>query len=96
VDLYLMVVLGALSLTTGALLFGVAALRRGALPRYWGFLPLLTGLAGFAWFFLSSVGDGPLFFIFPRTLFALGWILMGYMLFSDKRGAIQKLAPQVV
>lgn len=89
VDLFLMVVLGALALTTGALLFGVAAVLRGMLPRYWGFVPLLTGLAGFAWFFLSGAGDGPLFFLVPRTLFALGWLLTGYVLFSDRRETAQ-------
>lgn len=96
VDLFSLVILGVFGLMIGALLFGVAALRRDTLPGYWRFLPLLTGLAGFAWFFLSGAGDGPLFFLVPRTLFALGWLLMGYVLFSDKRGAAEKLTPQEV
>jgi hypothetical protein len=32
--------------------------------------------------------------VFFRTLFALGWFLMGYALFSDRSGASEKLALQ--
>ena len=85
-DLFLAVLLGAVALATGALLFGVAALRSEILPRYWTFLPLCTGLAGFAWLFLSGAGDVPLHFFVPRTLFALGWLLLGFVLLLDKRG----------
>jgi len=76
VDLFVLIILGSLALMLGALLFGIAALRREVLPRYWRVLPLLTGLIGFAWiFFTNSEGDR-LSFMFFRTLFALGWILL--------------------
>lgn len=92
-DLFLLVILGAFGLMIGALLFGFAALRVEVLPRHWRYLPLLTGLAGLAWFVLSSVQDGPLFFFVPRTLFALGWLLLGFVLWSDKEVSAVHSAP---
>jgi len=90
VDLFVLIILGSLALMLGALLFGIAALRREVLPRYWRVLPLLTGLIGFAWiFFTNSEGDR-LSFMFFRTLFALGWILMGYVLWSDRRKIVEE------
>jgi hypothetical protein len=96
VDLFVLVIMGALALMTGALLFGIAALKMEVLPRPWRAVPLVTGLAGFAWvFFTNSEGDR-LSFMALRTLFALGWVLMGYVLFQDKRGAAEKLTPQEI
>lgn len=85
VDLFMLVILGGLALALGPLLFGVAAARMDILPRYWRFLPLFTALAGFCWFFTGEELVWGVFII-PRTLFALGWLLLGYVLFSDKRG----------
>ncbi len=85
IDLFGLIILGSLALMLGPLLFGIAALRKEVLPRYWGVLPLFTGLMGFVWFlFGSSEGDRWSFMLF-RTLFALGWVLLGYVLWSDKR-----------
>lgn len=84
-DLFMLVVLGALALMLGPLLFGIAALRRAAMPRYWRALPLSTGLLGFSWLFFGSNDTGELTFsfMFFRTLFAAGWMLLGYVLWSD-------------
>lgn len=86
VELFGLIILGSLALALGALLFGVAALRKKLLPRYWRFLPLLTGLIGFSWFFFGSNESGLLTFTFMffRTLFAFGWLLIGYVLWSDR------------
>jgi len=91
VDLFMLVFLGALALMLGPLLFGIAALRRGVLPRYWRVLPLATGLMGFSWLFFGSSDTGELTFsfMFFRTLFAVGWMLLGYVLWSDAREIVE-------
>ena len=88
-DLFGLIILGALALAIGPLLLGLACwptLAYGAtarpveiLPRRWRIVPLFTGLAGLAWF---GNNDETTFFVF-RTLFAAGWLLMGYVLWSD-------------
>ena len=92
VDLLILVVFGALALMLGPLLLGIAALRRQILPRYRGALPLFTGLMGFSWFFLGSSESGELTFsfMFFRTLFALGWMGLGYILWSDRRELLEE------
>ncbi len=92
-DLFMLVFLGALALMLGSLLFGIAALRRrGVLPRYWRVLPLLTGLMGFSWLFFGSSDSGELTFsfMFLRTLFAVGWMLLGYVLWSEAREIVEE------
>ncbi len=84
IDLFILIILGGLALTIGPLLFGIAALQREVLPRYWRALPLLTGLTGFAWFFFTNSEGNRLAFMLLRTLFALGWLLLGYVLWSDR------------
>lgn len=93
-DLFGLVILGVLALIAGPLLFGIAALRRGVLPRYWRLLPLATALMGVIWINTSS-DDGSLTFsfMFFRALFALGWLLLGYVLLTDKRGAAEQTTP---
>lgn len=97
VDLFLLIILGVLALIVGPLLFGAAALRRKTLSRRWRFVPLFIGLVGLMWIFSGS-DDGSLTFgfMFFRTLFALGWFLMGYALLTDKRETAEKLSPQQV
>lgn len=91
-DLFGLVILGVLALIAGPFLFGVAALRREVLPRYWKFLPLATALMGIIW--ISTGSDELTFsFMFFRTLFALGWLLLGYVLLTDKRGAAEQTTP---
>jgi len=96
VSMWSLVVLGVLSLIVGPFLFGISALRMGTLPRRWRFVPLVTGGIGLLWLAATGSEDGSLTFgfMFFRTLFALGWFLMGYALFSDKRESAEKLAPQ--
>ncbi len=86
-DLFVLVALGALALMLGPLLFGIASLRSEAMPRYWSVLPLATGLMGFTWLFFGSSDTGELTFTFMslRTLFAVGWMLLGYVLWSDAK-----------
>ncbi len=93
VDLFMLVFLGALALMLGPLLFGIAALRREVLPRYWRALPLLTGLLGFSWLFFGTNDTGALTFsfMFLRSLFAVGWMLLGYVLWSDAREIMKGL-----
>jgi len=91
VDLFLLVILGVLAKIVGPFLFGIATLRREILPGYWRFLPLITALIGLTWITATGSDDGSLTFGFMlfRTLFALGWLLMGYVLFSDRRETAQ-------
>ena len=91
-DLFLLVILGGFGMMIGALLFGIAALRREILPRYWRILPLFTGLTGFAWFFFTNSEGNRLSFMFMRTLFALGWLLLGYVLWSDREETVESPA----
>ncbi len=89
VDLFMMVVLGGFALMLGPFLFGIAVLQREVLPRYGRALPLFTGLMGFAWFFFTNSEGNQFSFMFFRSLFALGWILLGYVLWSDAREIIE-------
>ncbi len=93
IDLFILIILGGLALTIGPLLFGIAALQREVLPRYWRALPLLTGLTGFAWFFFTNSEGNRLAFMLLRTLFALGWLLLGYVLWSDREVSAVHSAP---
>jgi hypothetical protein len=89
--MFIVVLLGAFALMLGPLLFGIAVLREEVLPRYGRVLPLLTGLMGVVWLFFNGSETGQLTFSFMifRSLFALGWILLGYVLWSDGREIIE-------
>jgi hypothetical protein len=84
VDPFMLVALGALALIFGPLLFGIAALRREVLP-------LFTGLMGFTWLFFFTNETGQLTFPFMlfRALFAIGWMGLGYVLWSDRRKIVE-------
>ena len=92
VDMFVLVIFGALALMLGPLLFGVAVLRRGILPRRWKALPLVTGLMGFCWLFFGSsdTGEVTFTFMFFRSLFAAGWLLLGYVLWSEARSTVEE------
>ena len=97
-DLFVLVAFGALALMLGPLLFGIAFLRSEAMPRYRRVLPLATGLMGFTWLFFGSSDTGELTFtfMFLRTLFAVGWMLLGYVLWSDaKKSAAEASGPKL-
>jgi hypothetical protein len=78
---WILFLLGFLILSIGLVLFGVAAVRANELPR-WRALPLMVGVAGLTAFlfgpFLVAAADLLL------TLIGVGWILLGYILWSEK------------
>ena len=76
---WILFLLGFLILSIGLVLFGAAAVRASELPK-WRALPLMVGAAGLTAFlfgpFLVTVADLLL------TLIGLGWMLLGYVLWS--------------
>jgi len=90
-----LVVLGVFALILGPFLFSIAALRRDVLPRRWRFVPLATATVGLTWIAATGSDDGSLTFGFMlfRTLFALGWLLMGYVLWSYRDEPVSQTAP---
>jgi hypothetical protein len=81
--LFVFVLIGTLLLITGLIWFGVLNLRRPILGR-WQWLPLATGLMGFIGFFLLRGQEITPFFLVFRTLFALGLIGFGLILWLEK------------
>ena len=81
--LFLLVIIGLLGLLIGLIWFGVLNLRRPVLSR-WAWLPLATGLMGFIGFGLFSGAEITAIFLFFRTLFALGLIGLGVVLWLEK------------
>ncbi len=59
------------------------------------YLPLVTGVIGIAWPLIANPESSRLRFLFFRTLFGLGWLLLGYVLCSDQDEATGRpgLAP---
>ncbi len=78
-DPFLFVILGLAAMLIGLILFGIANLRQPILSR-WQWLPLATGLIGFAGFFLFSGEQLSSVFLALRTLFALGLVGLGLTL----------------
>ena len=74
--LFALVLLGMLLMLPGLIGFGFSNLRGPVIAR-WKWLPLFTGLMGFAGFFLFSGEDITATFLAFRTLFALGLAGMG-------------------
>ena len=81
--LFLLVIIGLLGLLIGLIWFGVLNLRRPVLSR-WAWLPLATGLFGFIGFILLRGEAITTPFLFFRTLFALGLIGLGVVLWLEK------------
>jgi hypothetical protein len=80
---FMLVLLGLLLLLIGLIWFGVLNLRHLLLSR-WRWLPLATGLMGFIGFFLFSGEIITVTFLFFRTLFALGLVGLGLVLWLEK------------
>ena len=80
---FVLVLLGLLLLLVGLIWFGVLNLRRPVLS-HWRWLPLATGLMGFIGFFLFSGETITATFLFFRTLFAMGLIGLGLILWLEK------------
>lgn len=79
---FLLVMIGLLVLLLGLIAFGVLTVRRSVIPRA-PWLPLATGLVGFVCFVFYSgeVITGP--FLILRSLFAVGLIGLGAILWLD-------------
>jgi hypothetical protein len=82
-NLFLLVIIGLLILLIGLIWFGILNLRQPVL-RYWQWLPLVTGLTGFVGFFLFNGEEITATFLFFRTLFALGLIGLGLILWLEQ------------
>jgi hypothetical protein len=81
-------------LLIGLLWFGILNLRQPVLVR-WQWLPLATGLMGFIGFFLFSGEQITATFLFFRTLFALGLIGLGFILWQEKPAQNEMAQPVV-
>jgi hypothetical protein len=75
--------IGLLFLLIGLIWFGILNMRQHILGR-WSWLPLATGLMGFISFVLFSGEEITKIFLFFRTLFALGLIGLGIILWLEK------------
>jgi hypothetical protein len=90
-NLFLLVMVGLLFLLIGLIWFGTLNLRQPVLVG-WPWLPLATGLMGFIGFFLFSGEEITATFLFFRTLFALGLIGLGVMLWLEKPVQLEVVA----
>ena len=81
--LFIFVLLGLLLMLVGLISFGVINLRQPVVSR-WQWLPLATGVLGFVGFFLFSGEEITAVFLVFRTLFALGLIGLGLVLWMEK------------
>jgi hypothetical protein len=77
------VVIGLLLSLMGLIWFGILNLRQPILNR-WHWLPLLTGLLGFIGFVFFRGQEITAIFLAFRTLFALGLIGLGVILWLEK------------
>jgi hypothetical protein len=82
-DLFILVLIGLAVMLLGLIGFGIANLRQPILGR-WPWLPLATGLMGFIGFFLFSGEEITAVFLLFRTLFALGLLGLGLVLWLEK------------
>lgn len=81
--------IAAFAIFVGLMLLGLAALRAEILPRSWRALPLAIGL-------LALLPVWVLAFIhleLPVVVLGLAWMLLGYVLWSDKGAPVRRTAP---
>ncbi len=78
----------ALVIFIGLLFLGIAALREEALPRRWRTLPLIVGLAGL----LPIWALAFIHLEIPVVVLGVGWILIGYVLWTEKGEALRQPA----
>jgi hypothetical protein len=81
--IFVFVLLGVALTCLGLIWFGVLNLRQPVIGR-WRWLPLATGLMGAIGFFLFSGEQINATFLFFRTLFALGLIGLGLILWLER------------
>lgn len=81
--LFALVLIGMLLLIIGLIWFGVLTFRQPIMRRgRW--LPFATGLMGFIGFFLFAGEEITAIFLFFRTLFALGLVGLGLILWQER------------
>lgn len=81
--------IAALAIFVGLVLLGLATLRAEILPRRWRALPLAIGL-------LALLPVWVLAFVhleLPVVVLGLAWMLLGYVLWSDKGAPVRPTAP---
>ena len=86
--LFTLVIIGLLLLISGLIWFGIINLRQPILAR-WQWLPLATGLMGFIGLFLFSGEEITAVFLLFRTLFALGLLGLGLIMWLEKPVQLQ-------
>jgi hypothetical protein len=80
---------GFLILAFGLVLLGFATLKTEALPR-WNFLPLAMGVL----IPLEVIlGGGASLGVVLSALFGLGWVPLGYLLWTDKAETVERVPP---
>ncbi len=80
-------------LLLGLLLFGVAILRAGRLPRGGAWLLIATALTNVLAILVMIISGGTLgawVFIVPTVLFGLGWAWLGYGLWSEGEASVEQ------
>lgn len=79
----------SLAIFAGLLLLGIAVLRADVLPPLWRVLPLILGAAGLLPVWVLAFIHLEL----PVILLGLGWMLLGYVLWSVKSDPVRRTAP---
>ena len=87
--------LGLLGQTVGLALFGVGALRAGGLPRWLGMVPLVMAALHVLWLPSLALGLGTVS-VLDQILLGLGWIALGYALWSPRSEPPAGTAPDRV
>jgi hypothetical protein len=80
-------------LLLGLLLFGVATLRVGSLPRGGAWLLIAAAVANVIGILAMIVSGGTIgawIFIVPTVLFGLGWVWLGYGLWTERGTSLEQ------
>jgi hypothetical protein len=85
--LFFLVIIGLFGVLFGLIWFGILNVRQPIL-RFWGWLPLATGIMGFVGFFLFSGEQVNATFLVFRTLFACGLFGLGLILWLEKPSTV--------
>ena len=76
---------GHLLFALGSLLFGIALLRKGALPKL-GALLVAVGPIALLALFVTGLGDAATLPLIPAAATGLGWMLLGHVPAPRARG----------
>lgn len=79
----------SLAIFMGLVLVGAATLRTGTLPPRWRILPLVIGLSALLPIWVLALVHLEL----PVVLLGLGWMLLGYLLWSGRSDPVRRTAP---